>query len=286
MPDFPIIDAHVHLYDPGAVRYDWMKSVPLLNSPHLISDFDRAIGNCVVEGAIFVEVDAAAGHHLNEARWVAAMMQREPRVQGMVAAVPLENGSNVEADLASLSRLPGVRGVRRLIQGHANEGGWCLRDDFVNAVQLLPQYGFSFDLCIVHNQLSDAIELCRRCPGVNFVLDHIGKPGIKAGLMEPWASELKLLAGLANVSCKISGVVTEADHKSWTGDEVLPYVKHAISCFGFERVMFGGDWPVLELAGHYEAWVAIVDSAIAGETAGNKRKLYRDNAIRFYRLES
>ncbi len=284
MPDFPIIDAHVHLYDPNAVRFDWMVDVPQLNKPHLPADFDAARGSVEVEAMVFAEVDAADGAHLDEAKWVHDLMQRESRVKAMVASAPLEKGAAVEGDLAALAALGHVRGIRRLIQGHVDEPGWCLRDGFVEAVQLLPRHGFSFDICIKHPQMADAIELVRRCPQVQFVLDHIGKPGIAAGLFEPWASQMKALAAFDNVSCKLSGVVTEADHGAWTHAQVISYVAHTLSCFGFDRVMFGGDWPVLELAGRYAQWVAVVDAAVAGETAENILKLYRDNAVCIYRL--
>jgi L-fuconolactonase len=116
------------------------------------------------------------------------------------------------------------------------------------------------------------------------MLDHIGKPGIKAGLMEPWKAEMRTIAGLPNVVCKLSGVVTEADHAAWTYEQVAPYMSHAIDRFGFDRIMFGGDWPVLNLASRYPDWVALVDRVTAGVAGADLRKLYRDNAIRHYRL--
>ncbi len=132
--------------------------------------------------------------------------------------------------------------------------------------------------------MADAIELVRRCPEVNFILDHIGKPGIKAGLREPWWSQMRELARLPNVICKVSGVVTEADRANWTYDEVAPYVAHAIDSFGFDGVAFGGDWPVMGLATRYPDWVAMVDRVTAGASAEELRQLYRDTAIAYYRL--
>jgi L-fuconolactonase len=284
MPDFPIVDAHVHLYDPNAIRFDWMTSVPKLNRPHLVTDYDEMTAGAGIEAMIFVEVDAAQGEHLKEAEWVSVLGKREPRLKGMVAHAPLSNGPAIEADLAALAKLPLMRGVRELIQSHADEPGWALREPFVEAMQLLPKFDLSFDLCLYHSQLKDVIELCRRSPNVRFVLDHIGKPGIKAGLTEPWRSDLQALALLPNVWCKISGVVTEANHASWTAVEVAPYIDHAIHCFGYDRVMFGGDWPVSELATTYKRWVDVVDAVIARASNAEKRKLYRDNAIAFYRL--
>jgi L-fuconolactonase len=284
MPDFPIVDAHVHLYDPAVLRFPWMAKVPKLERPYLPADFDRLTAGVEIEAMVFVEVDAEAGRHLDEARWVAELAKRTPRLRGMVASIPLEKGAAAKADLDAYARLDIARGVRRLIERHADEPGWALKDDFVAGVKLLPQYGFTFDLCLYHPQLAEVTELCRRCPEVTFVIDHIAKPGIRGHLTEPWRGEMRAIAALPNVHCKISGVVTEADHDHWTEDEVRPYVAHAIDCFGFDRVMFGGDWPVSELATTYRRWVDLIDAVIRGASPREQRQLYRDNAVAFYRL--
>lgn len=285
MPNFPIVDAHVHLYDPAAIGYAWMTEAPLLNSRHAPAEYATAIGPVTVEKLVFLEVAADAGREIDEARWVSDAATGDPRIQAMVTSLPLEKGpAAVEADMAELAAMPLTRGIRRLIQGHVDEPGWCIRPDFVSAVQLLPKYGLSFDICIYHPQMGDAIELVRRCPEVSFILDHIGKPGIKDGLREPWWSQMKELASYPNVICKISGVATEADHRNWTYDQIAPYVARAIESFGFDRVAFGGDWPVMENATRYPDWVAVVDRVTAGVAEADLRKLYRDNAIRFYRM--
>jgi L-fuconolactonase len=285
MPSFPIIDTHVHLYDPVAIRFPWMSSVPQLNRPHGLSEFSRLTQGVTVDGLVFIEVDAGDGQHLEEARWVEAHGRDDARLRGVVASMPLEQGpAAVEADLAAFATLPHARGVRRLIQSHADEAGWALRAPFVAAVQSLAAHNLTFDLCIRHGQLAEATELVRRCPQIRFVLDHIGKPGIEAGLLEPWKTQMRALAAEPNVLCKISGVVTEADHKFWTYDQVAPYVAHAIECFGFGRVMFGGDWPVSELATRYVRWVDTVDRVTAGSSEADLRSLYRDTAVAFYRL--
>jgi L-fuconolactonase len=284
LPDFPIVDTHVHLYDPNTLSYPWVAGVPLLNTPYLPEDYSRLSAGFEIEKLVFVEVDVADGQNLDEARWVAAQADRDPRIAGIVAAMPMERGKAIEAQLAEYAKLPLARGVRRLIQHHSGEPGWCLRPPFVEAVQLLPRYGLSFDLCIFSPQLADTIELVRRCPETRFVLDHIGKPQIKAGIREPWWSEIALLARESNVWCKISGVVTEADHKAWTYDQVAPYVARAVEAFGFDRVMFGSDWPVSELATSFAGWVDLVDRVTAGASPDDLRKLYRGNAVAFYRL--
>jgi len=142
----------------------------------------------------------------------------------------------------------------------------------------------SFAIAFVAFALVFGLELARRCPETMFVLDHIGKPGIKHGLREPWWSQMRELARLPNVVCKVSGVITEADHGAWTREQVEPYVAHAIECFGFDRVMYGSDWTVSELTHSYPTWVEILDEVVAGCSKADIVKLYRDNAIRIYRL--
>jgi len=283
MPDFPIIDTHVHLYDPKRLRYSWMKSAPRLDRTSLLAEFDAARGPVEVDKLVFVEVDIDPGHHLEEAAFVQALADRDPRLAAMVAHLPVEKGAAIADDLAALLAHKSLRGIRRLIQGEADPA-ICLAPRFIEGLRLIAKRGLHFEICIKHWQMLFAIELVRRCPEVPFVLDHIGKPGIALGFREPWWGQMRELAKLPNVVCKLSGVVTEADHAGWTKAQVMPYVAHAIDCFGFDRTMFGSDWTVMELATRYPDWVALVDEAIGGASAAEKRKLYRDTAIKTYRL--
>lgn len=283
MPDFPIVDSHVHLYDPARLRYPWMDGVPVLKTRHEMAEVDAARGAIEVEALVFVEVDVAEDSQVDEARYVQSLADRDPRIRGMVAALPLERGRAVEPMLDEMRRLPTLRGIRRLIQNQPDPD-FVLHADFIEGVKLLARHDLGFDICIFHHQLANTIEFVRRCPEVRMVLDHIAKPGIKADLVEPWRAQLRELAALPNVACKISGIVTEADHQRWTREQIAPYVEHVIDCFGFDRVMFGSDWPVLDLAGSYTGWVDTLDALVAGCTDEEKRKLYRDNALGFYRL--
>jgi L-fuconolactonase len=285
VPDFPIVDAHVHLYDPNAVNFDWMASVPALNSKHLPVDFDRAAYGVEVDTMVFVEVNAAAGEHLLEAAWISGVSALEPRLRGIVASMPLSRGSKVESDLQRYATLPLARGVRQLIEVHLEEPGWCFNPSFLEGMALLPKYNLSFDLCLFHPQVKEVTELCRLFPDQHFVVDHVAKPGIRAGHTQPWADDLTALAKLPNVMCKISGLTTEADRQSWREADVSSYIQHAVNCFGFDRVMFGSDWPVSSLATSYARWVDLVDTATTHATHSEKRRLFRDNAISFYRLK-
>lgn len=284
MPDFPIVDSHVHLADPKRFAYAWTKNAPSLNRTVLPADLTKAAAPVKVDQIVFVEVDVDYPRHIDEAAWVQSLAQSDPRLKGMVAALPLEQGKAAKAELDKLRQNKILRGIRRLIQNQADPD-FCIQPNFIEGLKLLSTHDLVFDICIFHHHLPNAIKMVRQCPEVRFVLDHIGKPGIKAGLMDPWRKGLKELASLPNVHCKISGVTTEADHKNWTREQLKPYIAHTIDTFGFDRVMYGGDWHVLELAGTYPQWVEIVDWVVDSATPAEKRKLFRDNAIRFYRLD-
>lgn len=283
MPDFPIVDSHVHLYDIDRIRYGWLAGVPAINRTHVLADFDAARGPVAVEKIVFAEVAADPGEHLKEAAFVQAMADADPRLAGMVAQAPVERGAAVEEDLAALSRHGTLRGIRRLIQGEVDPG-MCLAPGFLEGVRTVGRHGLVFDICVKHWAMVFVVELVRRCPDVTFVLDHIGKPAIALGLREPWWGQMRELARMPNVVVKVSGVITEADHQAWKPDDVVPYVEHTLECFGCGRCMYGSDWTVSELTHRYPDWVHILDGILAGASEAERRAFYRDTATRTYRL--
>lgn len=287
MPQFPVIDSHVHLYDPAALPYGWLRGDPVLDRRSTLREFDAAHAGppgVAVERMVFVEVAVDRGRHHDEAAQVQAWADADPRIAAIVAHAPVERGIAVEEDLLRLGRLRCLRGVRRLIQGEVDPGV-CLAPGFVAGVRAVGRAGLSFDLCVKHWGLVFAAELARRCPGTSFVLDHVGKPGIAHGLREPWWSQLREIATLPNVACKLSGLITEAD-AAWTPAQVMPYVAHAIDCFGFDRLMYGSDWPVAERTHRVADWIALIERATAGCSADEARSLFRDTATRVYRLDA
>lgn len=283
MPDFPIIDSHVHLYDTERLRYGWLNGVPALNRTHALADFDAARGPVQVDGIVFAEVAVDPGLHVREAEFVQELANADPRLRGMVAHAPVEKGTAVAEDIAQLSRFATLRGIRRLIETE-RDPGICLEPGFVEGVRTVGRHGLSFDICIKHFAMAYALELVRRCPDVAFVLDHIGKPAIKHGLREPWWGQIRELSQCPNVVVKLSGVITEADHAAWRPEQVTPYVAHVIETFGFDRVMYGSDWTVSNLTHPYPRWVEILDGVVAGASGDELRKLYRGTATRVYRL--
>jgi len=257
--------------------------VPRIDRTYLLEDFDAARGRVEVDKIVFAEVAVAAGQHLDEAAFVQALADRDERLCGMVAHLPAENGPAIEPDIVALMQFTTLRGVRRLIET-APDPAFCIEPGFIAGVKLIGRHGLSFDICVKHWAMVFAIELVKRCPDVQFVLDHLGKPGIKHGLREPWWSQIRELSRLPNIVCKVSGAITEADHGRWTKEQVKPYVGHVIDCFGFDRAMYGSDWTVSELTHAYPVWVEILDDVVARASETERRKLYRDTAIRVYRL--
>jgi L-fuconolactonase len=283
MLEFPIIDSHIHLLDQKRFGYAWAAGAPALKRDWTPDDLVRSAKPYNLEGFVFVEVDVDVPQYLDEAAWVDEIAQRDPRLKGAVVCLPLERGAALEPEIARVAALKTTRGVRRLIQNQPDPD-FVLRPDFLAALKLLPKYNLSFDICIFHPQLGATLEMVRRCPEVSFVLDHIGKPGIKNGLIEPWKTEIDELAKLPNVACKLSGVTTEADHAAWTPAQLRPYIDWVCERFGIERILYGGDWPVSQLAGDYLQWLTTLEQATADFSEGERRNLFRDNAVRIYRL--
>lgn len=280
MPNFPIVDSHLHLWDPRRLSYPWLSGT--LDRPFLPADFQAASAAVAIESLVFLECAAAPHLAMEEAAWVLDQAKLEPRISAMVCHAALENGDAVRLDLERLTATEKVRGVRRIYQDEPDPA-FCTRPDFISGVRALADYGLSFDMCLKHPQLQASIALADACPNVPIVLDHIAKPGIKAGLMQPWADQMRDLAKRENVVCKLSGVATEAA-ADWTPETLRPYMEVALDAFGPSRIMFGGDWPVSTLAITYPTWVAVVDELIKDLTETEQRQIYRDTARAFYRL--
>src|SRR4051794_36054083 len=284
MPDFPLIDSHLHLWDPQHFRMSWLDGNAVLDKPYGLTEYREHTQGVAIEGMVYLQVEVEPAYGLLEARWAAARAVDDPRIKGIVAWAPLEFGAQARAYLDQLvAEGPLVKGVRRRLQSEPDPE-YCLRPRFVRGVQLLAEYGLSFDLCIVHTQFPGIIRLVEQCPQVSFVLDHIGKSDIKGHVLDPWRAQIAALAAFPNVMCKVSGMVTEADHEQWTPEDLAPYLAHVLSSFDEDRVMFGGDWPVAFQASTYPRWVATLDALTADLSPRAKRKLWAENARRFYRL--
>jgi L-fuconolactonase len=281
MLEFGIVDAHVHLIDRSRFKYDWTEGLAPLEGDFALDDLIRQAKPYRIEGVVFVEVDADKPRE--EAEWVDGIAVADPRLKGAVVSLDLERGAAAEEDVARLAALESTRGVRRLLQGEADPD-FALRPDFLAGLKLLPKYGLSFDVCVRAPQLPMALEMARRCEDVSFILDHIGKPDIKAGPAAPWKDAISELARLPNVAVKLSGLTTEADPLEWTPAQLKPFIDWTCERFGIERILYASDWPVCRFAGDYLQWLVTLEQAVDDFTEGEKRNLFADNARRVYRL--
>lgn len=280
----PIVDAHVHFWNPEQFTMPWLANIPSLNRPYSLQDYREQTQGLPITSMVYVEVAVDLPQVLREARQVAVLAREEPHLQAIVAAAPVERGPVVREHLETLLVIsPLIKGVRRNLQDETDPD-FCLQSNFVAGVHLLPEYNLSFDLCIKHWQLPGVIELVRRCPHTTFILDHLGKPDIRQHQLNPWQANLRKLAELPNVACKISGLVTEADSQRWQPADLEPFVNVTLEAFGEDRVLFGSDWPVALLASSYRRWYETLDALTAHLPLAAKRKLWAENAQRLYRI--
>ncbi|MFN8522240.1 MAG: amidohydrolase family protein [Chloroflexota bacterium] len=285
MPIVPIIDSHVHLWDPTRFHMPWLDGNERIGRAFGLQDYVEHTAGIEVEGIVYLEVDIAAPYTLLEPRWVAELPPVGPPILGIVPFAPVEYGDRVRAFLEALVAVdPRVKGVRRIVQGESDPN-YSSRGEFISGVRALPDYGLSFDICVYHPQLASAIRLVEACPKTSFILDHIAKPAIKDGLLDPWRQQITALASFPNVVCKLSGMVTEADHQSWRPDQLRPYAEHILDAFGEDRVLYGGDWPVVLMASPYRRWIDTAEQLISRLPVEAQVKVWRDNARRVYRLD-
>ena len=284
MPDFSVVDTHLHLWQVDRFDYPWLNDIPPLNRSFLLEDFHQHSKEVDISEMVFVQCDTIASQGLDEARWIASLADVDSRIKGIVAFAPIEEGAGVRSYLDELVKIPKIKGVRRLLHV-LDDNEFCLQPSFIEGLHILSDYNLSFDICMRHDQLSNGVRMVQQCPDLQFMLDHIGIPDIENKVFDSWRDNIESLSDFDNVCCKISGVVTTADHQSWTVDEISPYISHAIDCFGWDRVAYGGDWPVSTLATTYPCWVEVLDQIVSGASDHQKRNLYRENAIKFYQLE-
>ena len=283
MPDFPIIDTHVHFTKVDRICYSNLKTeAPALHRSIDLAAFQSDTATVDLEAFLFMEVFCDACDRAEEARWVTELASQDSRLQGIIAGAGIGDGAAVAAELEAYAQNPLIKGVRRVLQTEAVD--FCVQPAFIEGLRCLPTFDFSFDICVFSQHLPYVAEMIRACPEVRFILDHIGKPPIRDQVFEPWKTNITSLAELPNVQCKVSGMATEADLDNWTRDDLRPYFDHVIENFGFDRLIYGGDWFVATLATTYPEWVATVDWAVSGCSDDELRKLYQNNARSFYRL--
>lgn len=277
-----IVDTHQHLWDLHLFRYAWLQQLPDLNRSFRMNDYLAATNGLAIEKSVHLEADVDEPFMLDETMHLLRLADcADNSLEGVVACGRPES-KEFKTYVEKIAGHPKLRGIRRVLHTRPDDVGQG--ETFIENVSSLAGYGLSFDICVLARQLPIAIRLVSQCPDVTFVLDHCGIPQVRDEVLDPWRSLIREIAKFPNVFCKISGLIAYADPNNWTAEDLRPYVDHAIECFGWDRVMFGSDWPVCTLSASYRQWVDVLLSLTRSAGEANQKKLFHDNAIRVYRL--
>jgi len=278
------IDSHHHFWKYNPAEYAWIDDdMSVIRRDFLPHDLWAAIGSANVDAVISVQ----ARQSLEETRWLLDLAWGFNFIAGVVGWVPLAL-QTVQQDLDALLALPRgagykLKAVRHVLQAEPDDN-YSLGAGFTTALRYLARVNLAYDILIIERQLPQAIALVDRHPNLTFVLDHLAKPRIKDGAIAPWRERIRELARRPNVYCKLSGMVTEADYRNWTPDQLSPYIDVALEAFGPRRLMFGSDWPVCLVACDYIRWVKLVRSFIKTLSRDEQADIMGETAMRAYRI--
>lgn len=272
------LDSHQHFWSYDAAQYPWIPQGSPLHRDWLPVDLAPLLAAAGLDGCIAVQ----ARQRIEESRWLLELAVHHAIIKGVVGWVDLRS-PNVERDLAALAPHPKLSGVRHVVQDEPDVD-FMLSAEFLRGISKLAAFNLTYDILIFPRQLPAAIELTRRFPEQPFVLDHIAKPPIRTGTLEPWRTQIRELAKAQNVLCKVSGMVTEADHSAWKPADFAPYLEVVFEAFDEDRLMYGSDWPVALLAGSYARTFALVEEYTRQLSEAAREKFFGGNAARFYRV--
>ncbi|WP_373057334.1 amidohydrolase [Zunongwangia sp. H14] len=273
-----IFDAHVHFWNYNPQRDIWinenMEAIKRNFSPE---DYQQAVQGQEVQGCMAVQ----AAELEEETEFLLKLAEEHDIIKGVVGWVDL-TAEDVAEKLESFSSNPYLKGIRYVLQDKEND--FCLNKTFLSGISKLQAYELTYDILVDHRQLNSVIHLVKDFPGQPFVLDHLGKPDIKNIKFQEWKKNIERLAEFPNLHCKLSGLITEADWKSWKPENFKPYLDTVFTFFGTERVFFGSDWPVCNLAGDYDAVTALLADYTSIFSKSEKEAIFYENALRFYNI--
>jgi L-fuconolactonase len=271
------LDAHQHFWEYSAVEYDWITDdMAQLRRNFLPADLGPLLQANGFDGSIAVQ----ARQSLEETNWLLQLAEQNPLVRGVVGWVALR-ADNVAADLERLAANQKLVGVRHVVQAEPNDE-FMLLPDFRRGIGRLKEFGLAYDLLLYPRHLPVALKLVQEFPEQTFVLDHIAKPLIADSVLEPWARDIRDLAQAPNVSCKLSGMVTEARWKHWEPADFGPYLDVVLDAFGPGRLMIGSDWPVCTVSSDYATTMGIVLDYIGQLSASEQEAILGANCARTY----
>ncbi len=275
------VDAHHHFWQLGQTSdYAWLDAPALapIRRDYLPGDLEPLLRAEGVDRSVFVQTR----HDLDESRWALGLAARHDFLAGVVGWVDLASDA-CEDQVVELRSDPRFVGVRHVVQDEPDDD-FLVRPDVLRGLRVLEKHGVPFDVLIFPRHLRHVPTLARALPGLAMVIDHLAKPGIKGRRLDDWEGPFREAATFPNVSCKLSGMVTEADWKSWTPADLRPYVGVALDGFGPDRLMFGSDWPVCELAGSYGQVRRALVEALGPISEADRAAIFGRTATRFYRL--
>ena len=273
------IDAHQHFWRYSAAEYDWIDdSMARLRRDFLPADAEREMAGAGFHACVAVQ----ARQTLEETRWLISLADAHRFIVGVVGWVDLQ-AVDARAQLERFAGHPKLVGIRHIVQAEPDDR-FLLRPAFCRGIALLEEFGLAYDLLIYPRHLPAAAELASRFERQRFVLDHLAKPEIRRGELQHWARDLARLAALPNVSCKLSGLVTEASWRTWTSGQIRPYLDVAFDCFGADRLMIGSDWPVCTLAAGYDRTMALVTEYLSGRPRQERDAVTGGTAQRFWNI--
>jgi len=275
------IDAHQHFWRFDEAEYGWITpEMAVLRRDHLPGDLEPQLEQAGLHGSVAVQ----ARQTLEEMRWLLQLAERHDFIRGVVGWVDLCD-PDVERILEGFAGRAKLAGVRHVLQDEPDRR-YMLREDFLRGIGTLARFNLAYDILIYAHQLPEALELVRLFPQQRFVLDHMAKPLIRDGILQPWEQNIRALAAHSNLYCKLSGLVTEANLNRWHTSDFRPYLDVVFDAFGPGRLMLGSDWPVCTLAGSYTRVINIVLDYLAGFDQKDRRAVLGLNAIEFYGLQS
>lgn len=270
------IDSHQHFWLYSRDQYPWIQAGTVLQKNFLPQDLAPELHALEIDHCIAVQ----ARQSLAENAFLSQLVVENPIVCGFVGWIDLQS-EEVEHQAKQLSELSGAVGVRHVVQDEPDPE-FMSRSAFRRGIAALQPHNLVYDILILESQLDDAIRLVRDFPHQRFVLDHIAKPRIRENHSQDWQAKIKELSQFSHVSVKLSGMVTEADHASWTFEQLSPYWEVVLKAFGPNRILYGSDWPVVLLAGQYAVWVEIVKRWLSSLDESEQAKIWGGNAKRIY----
>lgn len=272
------IDAHVHLWRYDAERLDWIAPGSVLAQDHLLDCVSPELAEASIDRVILVQ----AQQRVDETEWLLDLAATDARVGGVIGWTDLRQPA-IEARIMEWAQRPKLVGLRHIVQ--AEPDGFLLDDAFIRGVRACVAAGLAYDILILARQAGDVPAFLDRVGDGLLVLDHGGKPEIATAGWQPWADQMRRIAGYPHVACKLSGLVTEADHANWKEDDIARYMDHLLDCFGPERLIFGSDWPVCRLATSYAQVVQLASDFVERRCPAARAAVFGGNAARLYGVD-